>query len=349
MRKGNFKKSNLAGANLAKIDLQHAVFDGAILSESSLGGASLIGASFLGCDLKGSHLDHAECWSTNFRGSNLSNASMRYSQFIKADLARCDLSATQLEGCLFDETYLDYADFGRATLDRTTFNSADLSKILNLDSVVHFRQSSLSSSSIVRSRGKLPIQFLRGCGLTDMEINFARLCDPGLAVSQIDELLCEMNELRTELPLPKYGAFISYSHADKEFARRLHDAIQDRGFRCWLDEHELLPGDDLHNEIDIGITLSQRTLLLCSEKSLNSWWVDKEIEKAIQKEERLWNEGRGRLNVLIPIDLDGYLFGWSGSKASILKARNVSSFRETEEDLDAFNREVGRLVLALKK
>src|ERR1039457_224253 len=40
-----------------------------------------------------------------------------------------------------------------------------------------------------------------------------------------------------------YSCFISYSHAEKPFAYRLHDTLQSRGIRCWLDEHQVLPGD----------------------------------------------------------------------------------------------------------
>jgi hypothetical protein len=29
---------------------------------------------------------------------------------------------------------------------------------------------------------------------------------------------------------------------DKLFARRLHDTLQGRGIRCWLDEKQMLPG-----------------------------------------------------------------------------------------------------------
>src|SRR5579859_2823003 len=40
-----------------------------------------------------------------------------------------------------------------------------------------------------------------------------------------------------------------YSHADKDFARRNHHELQMRGIRCWLDEHQLLPGDDIYHEV----------------------------------------------------------------------------------------------------
>ena len=50
-------------------------------------------------------------------------------------------------------------------------------------------------------------------------------------------------------PCEFYACFISYNHTDKSFARRLHDQLQRRGIRYWLDEHQLLaaghllPGD----------------------------------------------------------------------------------------------------------
>jgi hypothetical protein len=34
-------------------------------------------------------------------------------------------------------------------------------------------------------------------------------------------------------PIEFYSCFISYSHDDKSFARRLHDQLQMRGIRCW--------------------------------------------------------------------------------------------------------------------
>ena len=56
------------------------------------------------------------------------------------------------------------------------------------------------------------------------------------------------------LYLQFFSVFISYSHADKEFARKLHDTLQEKGVRCWLDEHQMLPGDDIYEQVDRGIT-----------------------------------------------------------------------------------------------
>lgn len=50
-----------------------------------------------------------------------------------------------------------------------------------------------------------------------------------------------------------YSCFISYNNSDKQFARRLHDILVKNGIQCWLDEHQVLSGDDILDQIDNGI------------------------------------------------------------------------------------------------
>jgi len=155
-------------------------------------------------------------------------------------------------------------------------------------------------------------------------------------------------------PIEFYSCFISYSHADKAFARRLHDGLQMRGIRCWLDEHQLLPGDDIYEGVDRGIRLWDKVLLCCSEASLTSWWVDKEIATALDKEQQLMrqraSELKGRqVRCLIPLNLDGYLFDeWESPKAKVVKTRMAADFTGWEHDNTRYEAAFEKVVTALR-
>jgi hypothetical protein len=146
-----------------------------------------------------------------------------------------------------------------------------------------------------------------------------------------------------------HSCFISYNHTDKAFARRLHDTLQGRGIRCWLDEKQIRPGDDIHEEIDRGIRLWDKVLLCCSQASLTSWWVENEIGKAFAKEQALMKERKKKILALIPLALDRYLFnGWHNGKASQVLERGVADFQGWEGSHAKFEEQVERVIRALR-
>ena len=120
--------------------------------------------------------------------------------------------------------------------------------------------------------------------------------------------------------------------------------------RCWLDEHKILPGDKIHRAVDEGIRLSDKVLLCCSKEALASWWVDKEVEKAIKKEEKLSKERGQEILALIPLNLDGGMFdpGWQDWKRDPLTTRMAPDFTGWDKDNAKFEQQLEAFIKALR-
>ena len=76
-------------------------------------------------------------------------------------------------------------------------------------------------------------------------------------------------------------AFISYSHADKEFVRRLADALNKNGVSLFFDEWDIRPGDSLIKKIfEEGLAKSDFFFVVLSKTSVDSSWVREELDVA---------------------------------------------------------------------
>jgi hypothetical protein len=153
--------------------------------------------------------------------------------------------------------------------------------------------------------------------------------------------LSALGEMRRLLSRPRglHSVFMSYCSANREVAIKLDDLLTRAGVRCWRDEHEILPGDDLLEKIGSGVDQADKVLLLCSKPSLDSWWVEREVEKALEKE-RLTRE-----SVLVPVDLDGAVWKWQSGKGSVIRSRNIADLRDWGGDAE--HPEIARLLAAL--
>lgn len=135
------------------------------------------------------------------------------------------------------------------------------------------------------------------------------------------------------------SVYLSYSHLDRDVALRLHGALMTQGVACWLDEFDLVPGERLLDAMHCGIRKQDRLLLLCSRRSLDSWWVKDEIRKAMERERQ---EAR---DIIIPILLDRCLLdNWEDGLAADLRSRFAPDFSEPAR----FDLQVQKVLRALR-
>jgi hypothetical protein len=89
--------------------------------------------------------------------------------------------------------------------------------------------------------------------------------------------------------------FMSHSSKDKFFVRTLAEHFRKYGVDVWLDEAEINIGDSLTEKIGEAIERTDYVGVVLSHNSINSEWVQRELQIALQK------ELKGKKVVVLPI------------------------------------------------
>ena len=82
----------------------------------------------------------------------------------------------------------------------------------------------------------------------------------------------------------KPKVFISFSNEDRELAKKITNRLIESNIQVVFDEYELRTGDSLIDQIKDTLTASNYILILISSNSINSKWINEEINsKKIQE------------------------------------------------------------------
>lgn len=281
---------------------------GANLSGENLRRANLRRAYLLGADLYQANLSGADLIMANLSGANMSMANLSRAYLLGANLSRANLSE---------------ANLSNAGIGNTTFADNDLSTVEGLESIQHALPSTIDIDTIYKSKGKIPESFLRGAGVPREFIEYM----PSLVGSAIEFYTC----------------FISHSSKDKSFNARLYADLQVNDVRCWYFPEDATWGKSVWGEIDQGIKLYDKLLVICSKNSLVSGPVLREIERALNREDK---EGK---DVLFPVTIDSYIFdGWEHPRKADVLSKVVGDFRGWSRSAAKYDKAFEKLMKALK-
>ena len=94
--------------------------------------------------------------------------------------------------------------------------------------------------------------------------------------------------------------FISHSSKDDDFVKELREALESQGIKVWVDSRNLRGGSKLAPEIDEAIEQARQLIVVLSPNTINSPWVRKEIDKAVEVEKQRRDEGYRVIPLLLP-------------------------------------------------
>lgn len=301
---------DLRGANLRRADLVKANLNGADLREANLEWADLRWADLIHADLSGADLSRAD--------------------FHKADLSGAKLQSANLSNTNFEDANLRGVDLSKTLFSHTRLLNTDLSGVKGLSTLQYRGPSTIDKETLDKS-GYLASEFLRGCGLSNAAISAAHAYDREALSASLEE--------EGEF----YSCFISYSSQDETFAEKLYTDLQEHGVRCWFAPKDIRIGDKILDSIFEAIRTREKVLLILSDRSVESDWVEDEVTKTFS-EERDRKE-----TVVFPIRIDDAIITIEKAWAKKIRDnRHIGDFRNWQ-DANVYRKALERLLRDLRK
>lgn len=314
-------RADLTGANLSEADLTRANLKIAIARKTDFHRAELFKAMLTQVDATEANFGRA-----NLTGGDLNQAKLTRASFLEADLNKVEMSDATVLGTDFSLARFAATHASRLTCGWTRWSNCDLSQIIGLETAVHHGPSSIGFDTWLKSQGQIPPQFLRGCGLPD---------DFAAALQAV--------------PKSASSCFVRFSHDDLSFADRLATGLRDVGLVCWLDEMPDAGRNEIPLEAQFDSQQPKPVIVLASKSSLTSPWIESEVTRLLDREQQLKKETGQELKLLLPLTLDGFLFGGDakGKQDKAIAARVVADFNGWRRNDTKFHEVLPKVLLAL--
>jgi hypothetical protein len=172
------------------------------------------------------------------------------------------------------------------------------------------------------------------------------LYNPDLANEERNKILYKVYDLQASQAVQISPLFISYSQRDSIYVDKIENYLNKKGIRFWRDIHDMKSGRT-EKQIDRAIRQNPTVLLVLSEQSLNSDWVEHEVRMARELEKEMGHD------VLCPVALDD---SWKSSRwpkrvMEQIVEYNILDFSAWEDDVkfeDMFRKLIDGLELFYK-
>jgi hypothetical protein len=284
---------------------------------------SLSQANLEGMNLNEAYLQDANLSFCKFAMADLSEANLTRANLQEADLYKANLTGADLWMATLADANLLETNLTNCLMGQSNLCNVDLSNAVGLETIRHGGPSTIGIDTIYKSKNKIPEIFLRRAGIPDNFIVYGRSL-VGAA-------------------LEYYSCFISHSGFDQEFAERIYTDLQAKGVRCWYFPEDAQWGKSVWGEIDNSIKIYDKLVIICSSNSLKSGPVNREIERALQREDL---EHR---HILFPIRIDDYLFKiWDHPRKADILSKVVGDFSHWKNH-DSYKKSFDRLQQVLKQ
>jgi hypothetical protein len=327
LRWADLNRTNLSGAYLNRADLRRAnlsqaIFKKANLSEANLSETYLSGADFSEADLKKAFFIRSDLANVDLSKSDCQRADFRWAYLIKARFNGANLSGANLIEANLTKAELKQTNLSETFVAWSCFGDNDLSQTIGLDVVKHFGPSTIGIDTIYRSKGNIPEEFLRGAGVPEHFISYTSYLN--------------------EKAFARHSCFISFSGNDRDFIEKIGDDLQREGIRCWYAPEEMKMGDAIRRQVDQLIRIQDKLLVVLSKFSVESPWIQKEVEAALQE------ELIRKRAILFPVRLDnGRVDAEKDWLVNLQKTHQIYDF-STWENWEAYFTQFSRLLGDLK-